>query len=203
MYSLTRIARVNIRGKIPAGDCCAVIGNGPSVSNIDIDNSFVIRCNNSTGKADLNITSMYNPVSVHIPCPILCVMPMSTIYQKYTESKWQHLNWRKNADDLIKKGNEVWLYGELDDFAEVFGEVAESINSLPTTGIMGIALARWIGFRKIILSGFTFFRVGYDRPVTAHHNPGAEMNLLREWISEDDRVYILDGLTKAVLYDNR
>ena len=193
---------MNIRPKIPVSDSCTIIGNGPAVSKIDIDNSFVIRCNNSSGKTDLNITSLYNTVSVKISCPVFGVVPLSTtLYRRYSD-KMMHITWMRNAEVLKRKGNEVWTYNDNDDFAEVFIRVAESINAFPTTGMMGIALARWIGFQKIIISGFTFFRVGYDREVTPHHNPGAEMNLLRDWIDEDERVYILDELTKVVLYDN-
>ncbi len=202
---------MNIRDKIPLIDICSVIGNGPSDTDLsrEIDSSYVIRCNNFkltplTGTiTDLNITALYTSATGHLPYPIFGVLPMSPIlYEKYSNSEDMHVGWRRVADRYIKHGNEVWTYGEGDDFAEIFREVTEEIDAFPTTGLMGIALARWIGFPTIILSGFTFFSIVYDRKVTPHHKPNAERELVKRWIDFDERYYILDNLVQYTLYDN-
>jgi hypothetical protein len=204
---------MDIRSKIvqsgALGDCCAVIGNGPVKTDLSkqIDDSYVMRCNSfelhkGTGTAtDLNITSLYNFREGRFNYPILGVLPISdNLYQKYVTVKDMHKIWERHAKKLIMDRNRVWLYDERDDYAKVFTEVAEAINAFPTPGMMGIATARWLKFPKIILSGFTFFKSGFVKPIAAHHNPEAERNLVRSWIDDS---FILDELTKKALYDNQ
>jgi hypothetical protein len=190
-------------------DSCAVIGNGPVGSDLsaEIDNSYVMRCNTplmqkGTGtEIDLNITSLYNFVTGRFKYPILGVFPISdTAYQDYVTVKDMHVHWNNNAQHLISKGNNVWLYNERDEYCKVFKSLAKEINAFPTTGMMGIATARWIGFKRIILSGFTFFQLGFTKPIAAHHNPDAEAMLIKEWIKDGE--YLLDEETKKALYDN-
>lgn len=202
----------NIRNKIIRSgalvDSCAVIGNGTVKTDLskEIDNSYVMRCNRfemrkGTGQStDLNITSLYNFMEGRFNYPILGVLPISdNLYQKYVEAKTMHVQWEAHGRKLIADGNQVWMYNEYDPYSEVFKSVAASINAFPTTGLMGIATARWIGFPRIILSGFTFFKTGFVKPIAAHHNPEAEIELVRSWIDDS---YLLDELTKKAIYDN-
>lgn len=199
---------------------CAVIGNAPYKTDLSrqIDSSYVMRCNNfkiwtkEIGiRTDLNISSLYNAVNQKLPYPVFGVLPISkTIYQLYIEAKEQHMIWKNHAKLLRLMGSEVWTYDETDPFSEVFTSVASQINAFPTTGLMGIAAARWVGFQQIILSGFTFHQTkqthyisSESRPAGAHHNPIAEMRLVNKWIAEDNIVYILDELTNKILNDNR
>lgn len=201
---------MNIRNKIPLSDACAIIGNGPSETDLsaEIDRSYVMRCNTFklsplTGtRTDLNITSLYRDITGRVPYPVFGVVPISDcLYQKYSDSTCRHANWINNADKFTRNGNEVWTYCDNDDYVEVFKEVTSEINAFPTVGIMGIATARWIGFPKIIITGFTFFKIGYDRLIARHHNPNAEIRLVSKWIETGN--YVIDELTKKVLYDNR
>jgi hypothetical protein len=202
---------MNIRDKIFVSDYCAIIGNGPSLTDLssEIDNSYVMRCNSFkisklTGtRTDLNITALYHGVTGRVCYPIFGVLPISyNLYQKYSDSDTRHINWFNNANKIASEGNDVWMYGDNDDYAEVFKSVAEEINAFPTVGLMGIATARWMGFPKIIITGFTFFKIGYDRVIIKHHhNPDAEIRLVNKWIETGD--YLIDELTKKVLNDNR
>jgi tetratricopeptide (TPR) repeat protein len=191
---------------------CSVIGNGPFHSDLSsgIDKSFVVRCNRFSlngykeigRKTDLNISSLYHEIipDQKVNYPIFGILPISgSAYQQYTTAKSMHILWQQNGEKLINKGNQVWMYDDNDSFIDVFKDVCESINAFPTVGMMGIAMARWMGFKKIILSGFTFFQTEqshYDSLVivkpSGHHNPIAERDLLRKWIDEDQIEYILD-----------
>ena len=218
----TDIIRAELLKYVNGHKGCAVIGNGPFKKDLskEIDDSFVMRCNNFKlgfpeigSRTDLNISSLYHEIvpKEKVDYPILGVLPISDImYQQYTDAKRMHEFWLQNGEDLIKKGNVVWMYGDNDAYANVFREVTKEINAFPTVGIMGIATARWMGFKKIIISGFTFFQTEQShyfmeksiRP-SSHHNTIAERELLLKWISEDnDTEYILDNLVNDNLMIN-
>lgn len=194
---------------------CAVIGNGPFKTDLSeqIEKAFVMRCNNFKigpeeigQKIDLNISSLYYEIvpKYKVDYPILGVLPISeSMYQKYTNAKQMHRYWLENGTKLIKKGSQVMMYGDLDKYCEVFKEVTKEINAFPTVGIMGIATARWLGFKKIIVTGFTFFQSEkshyfLDEKVkpSSHHNVLAERDLLQRWVQYDDIEYVLDEMTK-------
>lgn len=204
----------------------SVIGNGPFVSDLskEIDESFIIRCNNFRiglsdkwkeigKKTDLNVSSLYYEIipDYKADYPILGIHPITdTGYQKYTTAKQMHKYWKENADKLIALGNNVILYDEKERFYhEVFFPISESINAFPSVGILAIGLARWLGFKEILISGFTFFQTKkshyfLDEKIipSSHHNVFKEKLLLRSWIESDrDIFYILDRLTREVLYD--
>jgi glycosyltransferase involved in cell wall biosynthesis len=201
---------------------CSVIGNGPFKSDLSkqIDNSFVMRCNNFKlgykeigTRIDLNISSLLKDIlpEEKVDYPILGVLPISdTMYQEYSDAKFMHRFWLENAESLIQKGNIVWMYGDNEEYSKVFQEVTREINAFPTVGIMGIATARWMGFKKIIISGFTFFQIEKSHyfkeekiKPSMHHNPIAEKQLLLKWINEDKGIkYILDKLTEDNLYSD-
>jgi tetratricopeptide (TPR) repeat protein len=218
----TDIIRQELLKTINGHKGCAVIGNGPFWSDLSkqIDECFVMRCNNFKigpkeigTKTDLNISSLYFEIipEEKVDYPILGVLPISDImYQQYSDAKMMHKYWFENGNNLIRKGCNVMMYGDNDAFANVFKDVTGNINAFPTVGIMGIAIARWLGFKKIVLSGFTFFQTEKshyfkDEKVkpSSHHNPVAERELVLKWISEDNDIeYVLDGLTKENLYIN-
>ena len=209
----------NINGQ----ESCSVIGNGPFDTDLsrEIDNSYVMRCNNfKTGEGfeyigdriDLNISSLYHEIipQKKVEYPIFGVLPFSdTLYQEYTEAKEMHKHWEENNRTLLNIGCTVWSYSDKDDYAKLFTEVAKQINAFPTVGIMGIATARKLGFKRIVLSGFTFFqsdRSHYwtDNKVNPsnHHNPLAERDLVRHWVENDDIEYVLDNKLKTNLYQD-
>ena len=202
--------RINLIKSIKGNNSCAVIGNAPYKTNLskDIDSSYVMRCNNFKlispeigTRTDLKISSLYNGDNKKYDFPILGVLPISDyLYQQYTEAKQQHLIWINNSKKLKEAGNEVWTYNEEDSYSEVFESVASKINAFPSTGLMGIATARWIGFNQIILSGFTFFQTKRDKPIGDHHNANSELALVQEWICRDNIYYILDELTESYVY---
>jgi len=202
-------------------ESCAVIGNGPFSSDLsrEIDNSFVMRCNNfKTGEGyesigdriDLNISSLYHEIvpTKRVDYPIFGVLPLSdTLYQQYTDAKKMHHAWSQNYKDLVTRGCTVWTYDEKDDYSKLFSEVAAHVNAFPTVGIMGIATARKLGFKRIILTGFTFFQSDKSHywsdikiNPSNHHNAKAEKDLIRHWIDNDDIEYVLDDELKANLY---
>ena len=217
-----RIIRREVQKIISGKTSCSVIGNGPFKTDLskEIDDSFVMRCNNFKlgfpeigSRIDLNISSLYHEIipDHKVDYPILGILPISeTMYQKYTDAKKMHEFWLDNGEKLIKMGNVVWMYGDNEEFSEVFRYVSEEIKAFPTVGIMAIALARWMGFKEIIISGFTFFQSEQShyfqkknvRP-SSHHNPIAERDLLIRWITEDiDIKYILDKLVEDNLLIN-
>jgi tetratricopeptide (TPR) repeat protein len=201
---------------------CSIIGNGPFKTDLSkqIDESFVMRCNNFKlgypeigSRIDLNLSSLYHEIipDHKVEYPILGVLPISNVmYQPFTDAKMMHKFWLENGEKLIQMGNIVWMYGDQEKFSEVFMSVVNEIKAFPTVGIMGIAIARWMGFKKIIISGFTFFQTEKshyfkDERVkpSSHHNPIAERELLLKWISQDSDVeYILDTLVKENLMIN-
>jgi hypothetical protein len=197
--------RSNLLKSIKGNKSCAIIGNAISKTDLSkqINESYVLRCNNfeltpKTGiRTDLNISSLYNNCEKKMNYPILGVLPISdNLYQKYTEHKKMHLNWLIHSNRLISNGNIVWTYGDDDRYSEVFKFLAEEINAFPTTGLMGIATMRWLGFTKIIISGFTFLK---GKTIAAHHNPDAEIAIVNKWIRTDKIEYIIDDLTKEIL----
>jgi len=204
-------------------ESCAVIGNGPFKSDLstEIDTSFVMRCNNFKigpgyekigERVDINISSLYHEImpTDKVDYPIFGILPISDVlYQKYTDAKEMHVHWRKNSSEAIDRGNTVWTYNEKDDFGRLFIEIASKIDAFPTVGIMGIAAARELGYKKIILSGFTFFQTSQshywtDKKVipSTHHNIPAERKLLQHWIDNDDIEYVLDEVLKENLYQD-
>jgi hypothetical protein len=203
-------------------DSCAVIGNGPFTSDLskDIDQSFVMRCNNfKTGegyekigsRVDLNISSLYHEIvpNESVDYPILGVLPLSEMYQEFTDAKQMHFHWEENAYKCMSMGNSVFTYGDKDDYAQLFLGIARRINAFPTVGIMAIATARALNFKKIILSGFTFFeseKSHYWSDIavvpSSHHNVQAERDLVREWIKADNTEYIIDELMLSKLESN-
>jgi tetratricopeptide (TPR) repeat protein len=204
-------------------DSCSVIGNGPFTTDLsrEIDNSFVMRCNNfKTGegfesigeRVDLNISSLFQLIvpTEKVDYPIFGVLPFSdTLYQQYTEAKQMHHAWDQNSKKLLTIGCTVWTYSDKDDYSKLFTEIAAHINAFPTVGIMGIATARKLGFKRIIITGFTFFQSDKShywsdikvRP-SNHHNVEAERNLVRHWIDNDDIEYVLDEKLKENLYQD-
>lgn len=218
----TNIIHDELLKSVNKNQACAVIGNGPFKTDLskEINQSFVMRCNNFKlgfpeigSRTDLNISSLYHEIIPEgkVDYPIFGVLPISeTLYQRYTDAKQMHLHWIQNGEKLIHDGNVVWMYGDNDSYAKVFQEVVEQINAFPTVGIMAIATARWMGFKKIIISGFTFFQTEQShyfmekkvRP-SGHHNPIAERELLLKWINEDkDVTYVLDILVNENLLIN-
>lgn len=213
---------VKLRKKIVGHDSCAIIGNGPFESDLskEIDASFVMRCNNYKigddykeigTRVDLNISSLYHEIipKEYTDIPILGILPISdSMYQRYTDAKQMHVFWRENADKLKQMGISVYTYDESDkEVAEVFQRISEAIKAFPTVGIMAMALARMWGFKKIIVSGFTFFESDKshyfkDEKVIpgSHHNVKAEKMLLKSWVEYDkDREWVLDDLTRGAL----
>ena len=201
-------------------DVYSVVGNGPFISHltIEINDSFVMRCNDfkigiGIGiETDLNISSLYHEIvpTEKVDYPILGILPITnTGYQKFTTAKQMHIHWENNAKKCKELGNTVITYTDQDRFFhEVFLPIAESINAIPTVGILAIALARWWKAKKIIITGFTFFeseKSHYNKEENVapsmHHNVQAEKLLLRSWMQVDDIHYVLDGLTREVLYD--
>ena len=74
---------------------------------------------------------------------------------------------------------------------------------------MGIATARKLGFKRIILSGFTFFKTDKSHywsdikvKPSSHHNSEAERVLIRHWIDNDDIEYVFDDKLKENLYQD-
>jgi len=199
-------------------DTCTIVGNGPFKTNLSskIDNSFVVRCNNFNvnyegigNRTDLNISSLYHEIIPDgiVPYPIFGILPISeTAYQPYTDAKSMHKFWKENGEKLIANGNQVWMYSDYDSFIGLFKEVCKEINAFPTVGIMGIAMARWMGFKNIILTGFTFFETEkshyFSEKVTKpsmHHNVSAEKELIKKWIIKDPIKYVCDDLMMSKL----
>jgi hypothetical protein len=121
-----------------------------------------------------------------------------------------HIDWQKSRDRLIQMKNQVWTYSNNDSFSLIFSEVCESIEAIPTVGLMGIAIARWLQFKTIILTGFTFFKTKKthyydDKMITIesyHHKPESERKLIKKWISCDKATnYIIDNLLFFYLKD--
>ena len=212
----------DVKRKIIGHKSCAVVGNGPFKTDLaeQIDDSFVMRCNNFKcgdeyseigTRIDLNISSLYYEIipTETVDYPVLGVLPMSEImYQKYTDAKGMHKYWGENLQKLRDMGIDAYAYGDKDeDMAKIFMSVAGAINAFPTVGIIAIAIARAWGFKKIIVTGFTFFeskKSHYfsDKKVvpSMHHNIGGEKMLLKSWITYDkDREWVLDELTQEAL----
>ena len=211
------------KNQINGQESCSVIGNGPFDTDLsrEIDNSYVMRCNNfKTGEGfeyigdhtDLNISSLYHEIipDKKVEYPIFGVLPFSdTLYQEYTEAKEMHKHWEANSKTLLSLGCTVWSYSDKDDYAKLFTEVAKQINAFPTVGIMGIATARKLGFKRIILSGFTFFQSDKSHywsdikvNPSNHHNAEAEKKLIRHWVENDEIEYVLDEKLKTNLYQD-
>ena len=213
---------VKIKNKIKGYDSCAVIGNGPFESDLseEIDNSFVMRCNDYRvgegyegvgSKTDLNISSLYHEIipTEYTAVPILGVLPIhDTVYQQYTDAKKMHIFWKENADKLRQMGISVYTYGDSDtELMDLFRVVSREIQAFPTVGIMGIALALKLGFKKIVVSGFTFFESDKshyfkDEKVvpSSHHNVRAEKKLFESWVNASgDIEWVLDELTKKAV----
>jgi len=204
-----------MKSKMNGHTSCAVVGNGPSGYDfskiIDREDVFVMKCNNFKDylfhgvKCDLNISSLHEDVIPNgkVSYPIFGILPISTtLYQSYTDAKQMHIHWKQSGDSLMAFGNQVLMYGGLDTFAEVFEIVCKEIKAFPTVGIMAIALARWLGFKKIIVTGFTFFQSKESHYWTdkvtmpsSHHNTEAERKLLKKWVEADEIEYVLDKLT--------
>jgi len=203
-------------------DTCAVIGNGPYSTDLskEIDNSFVMRCNNFVigegyekigSRIDLNMSSMFHEILPikKVDYPILACLPLSeTLYQKYTDAKEMHKHWENNASTCMGLGNIVWTYSDGDDYAKLFSEVAAKIDAFPTVGMMAIATARKLGFKKIILTGFTFFTSPVShywkkerKTPSIHHDVKSEMQLVQFWIDNDDIEYVLDDTMKKTMFN--
>lgn len=206
----------NLRG---SRSRCAVIGNGPFHDNFDkiIDSSdtFVMRCNDFRScvglgmKIDLNISSLHKDIIpiAKVDYPIFGILPISnTLYQEYTDAKQMHIHWANNGQGLIDKGMKCLMYSDKDTFTEVFSIVCQEIKAFPSVGILAIAMARWMGFKEIIVTGFTFFQSEKSHYWTdkvtvpsSHHNTEAERKLLKKWVEGDDIEYVLDEITKEKL----
>ena len=213
----------DLKRKIVGHKQCAVIGNGPYKTDLakEIDGSFVMRCNKfKTGeeyaglgsRIDLNISSLYHEIipTTKVDYPVLGILPISdTMYQKYTDAKGMHKFWAENLQKIRALGISAYAYGENDkSLSRVFNSVSGAIKAFPTVGIMAIALAREWKFKKIIVTGFTFFESEkshyfHDKKVIpgAHHNVYGEKMLLKAWVEYDkDREWVLDDLTRDALY---
>jgi glycosyltransferase involved in cell wall biosynthesis len=206
---------------------CAIIGNGPFKTDmnkaIDDEKCFVMRCNNFQlngfaeigTKTNLNISSL-NPEIVpkeKVDYPIFGVLPISeTLYQQYTTAKLMHTYWQAEAVKQIELGNTVITYDDVDSYANLFKDIAETINAFPTVGVMAIATARWLGFKEILITGFTFFQSApshyFKKEIvvpSSHHNTLAEAELVGSWVKDgkkDGIKYILDDLTTISLKDH-
>jgi len=215
-----------LRGLKQKNNRCSIVGNGPYKTNLSkkINESFVMRCNNfelnsfaGIGKrTDINISSL-NPEIVpkgKVNYPIFGVLPISnSLYQEYTTARQMHVYWQQEAVKLVEMENVVITYDEEDEYAKLFSAVAQKIQAFPTVGIMAIATARWLGFKEILITGFTFFKSEKshyfkDEKVipSSHHNTDAERELLKSWIVEDEIKgvkYILDELTEETLENVR
>jgi hypothetical protein len=117
-----------------------------------------------------------------------------------------HEYWLENGQRQIDKGNLVWMYGNQDIFAKLFKEIATEINAFPTVGIMAIAIARFLKFEEIIISGFTFFQSKKSHYFkeeaiipSDHHDVLAEKQLFIKWINHDNINYILDEKTAQII----
>lgn len=220
--------RDKIQPMITGKDACSIIGNGPFKTNLskEINHSFIMRCNNfKVGVAykgigtrtDLNISSLFHEIipTKKVDYPVFGILPISdTLYQKYTTAKQMHKYWVENAVKLAVMEINVFTYGDVDEFAKVFSIVAEEINAFPSVGIMAIMLARFLHFKKIIITGFTFFESEKSHYFmndvvipSSHHNMQAEKESIRKWIESDkeynpEREYILDELMKEKLYED-
>jgi hypothetical protein len=200
---------------------CAVVGNGPYGGDLssEVDAAFVMRCNafklgfpGIGERIDLNISSLYHRVVPvrRVGHVILGVFPTSpSLFRRYTTLHDMHLDWVASRDRLVKLGNEVWTYSEADSFSDVFRQSCASLDAFPTVGLMGIALARRLGFERIVLTGFTFFRTGQAHyfaedevafPPGYHHRPDRERELVKGWVEGDHGVsYVLDPLLASAL----
>jgi hypothetical protein len=197
----------------------AIIGNGPFTDNMegDIDNSYVVRCNNFKigkeykgigAKTNLNLSSLYHEIipSEKKEYPILGAHPISNIIGNYSDAKKMHTYWNTSKHKLLTLGNNILTFNEGDEFFDVWVQLADKLQGFPTTGLVGIALARYLGFKQIILSGFNFFsteKTHYwkeekTKPST-HHKVEIERKIVKNWIQKDDIEYILDGETKRSL----
>jgi len=216
------IVKTILSGIAKKHERCSVVGNGPFKRNMSkqIDESFVMRCNNFQingfdgigTRTDVNISSL-NPEIVpkeKVDYPILGILPLSdTLYQQYTTAKMMHKFWQQEAVKLVNMENTVITYDDEDEFAKLFSQVAYDIQAFPTVGVMAIAAARWLGFKEILITGFTFFQSGpshyfKDEIVipSSHHNTLAEAELVANWINDgqkDGIKYILDDLTTLSL----
>jgi hypothetical protein len=193
-----------------------VVGNGPYESDLSeaIDSAFVMRCNafdlgfhGIGSRVDLNLSSLYHRVvpARRVAYPILGVFPTTpSLFQKYTVLRDMHVDWLASQERLSRLGNEVWTYSEEDPLSRVFAETCARIDAFPTVGLMGIYLARLLGFKRIVLTGFTFFLTkrahyyGEDEVVFRagyHHRPDRERILVRQWLEGDQAIsYVLDEL---------
>lgn len=211
-----------IKRKIVGHKSCAIIGNGPFVTDLskEINDSFVMRCNNFKigdeyagigTRVDLNISSLHPDIipTEKVDYPVLGILPISEMmYQKYSDAKQMHAFWKKSFDKLRKMGVDVYSYGDNDEeMKKLFNSIAGAINAFPTVGILAIALAKSWGFKKIIVTGFTFFESEkshyfMEQKVvpSMHHNVEGEKMLLKSWVHYDkDRDWVLDGLTQKIL----
>ena len=212
-----------LRKKAIGHKTCAIVGNGPSNTDLsgEIDKAFVMRCNNFQlgreypyigSRVDINISSLLKDIipTTKVEYLVLGMLPISdTMYQKYTDAKGMHKYWVENLQKLIDLGVDAYGYGDNDkEMAKMFQVISGAINAFPTVGILAIALARAWGFKKIIVTGFTFFeskKSHYfsDKKIipSAHHNVKAEKMLLKSWVEYDkQREWVLDELTKEALY---
>lgn len=200
---------------------CAVVGNGPFENDLsqEIDNSFAIRCNNFKigakyqeigSKTDVNISSLYHKIIPQgkVDYSIIGVHPISSVIGKYSDAKGMYIYWNKSKHQLVSQGNDCYVYNEGDLFFDHWRKVADAIDGFPTTGLIGIALARYWGFKKIILTGFDFFtgdKTHYftDKNIqpSAHHKVNYEAKLLKTWMEYDDIEYVLDERTRKSLDD--
>lgn len=193
-------------------DHCTIVGNGPYTNTVpNIDDTFVVRCNNFKmfeelgSRIDLNISSLFHEIvpEMKVDYPIFGILPLSQrTYEQYTDAKKMHVGWANNAYNQRLIGNKVITYGENDTFADLFKIIADEINAFPTVGILAIGMALWLGFKKISVIGFTFFQTEKshywtDKVVkpSMHHNPEAEAALLRKWVEQDTVKWYLDDLT--------
>jgi tetratricopeptide (TPR) repeat protein len=197
----------------------AVIGNGPFDDDLSetINSSYVLRCNDfQVGddfkgigqKIDMNISSLYPEIipKAKVDYLILGAHPISSVIGKFSSAKQMFWHWNNSKHELLNSGNEVLTFNEGDEFYDKWVEIAGKIGAFPTTGLMAIALARYWGAKKIVLTGFNFFtteKTHYwkDEQVrpSAHHKVLSEKELVRQWVEEDNIEYILDTQTKKSL----
>lgn len=201
-------------------DQVAIIGNGPFESDLsaEIEKSYVVRCNNfKTGykgigeKTDMNASSLYGPIvpTSKVPYAILGVHPISSDIGNYSDAKQMFWHWNDNRHNLLGMGNNVLVYNEADEFFDIWKHLADEIGGFPTTGLVAIAAARYWGFKKIILTGFTFFTTEkshyfLDENIkpSSHHKTIAEKRLVNKWIKDDKIKYVIDDKMKSSLKSN-
>lgn len=195
----------------------SIIGNGPFSSDLSkkIDDSYVMRCNNFQisdefkgigTKTDMNVSSLYPEIipGNQVDYPIIGAHPIHDIIGNYSDAKHMHYHWVSSKHTLLAAANNILTFNEADEFFDIWKMLADDIGGFPTTGLVAILLAKYWGFKEILLSGFNFFSTNKthywtDNPTkpSLHHKPNTEKQVVEKWIKNSKIKFILDDEVKA------